>query len=230
MGGASSKTSTEIVNEAINEGLVSHIQKTASSGSGSQSLNIKGSRNVKVCNVDMYQSLELKAANEMDNETVSKMASDVQTKLEQAATAESNLFGIAPADSESNVKVSNKMKNSFKLETVQECMADLKLDQSINIESSEGINVCGVKFYQAANSINQCMNKNKSYQEAKNEAIQDIKNIADAKNASLLGSLLGSCPSFGLPPGVGCSGICCCVIIVAGLGLYFIPPMLEGDD
>lgn len=215
MGGASSKTTTEVRNEIINEAVAKNIQQTSASGTGKQTISVSGSGN-KVCKNDMNMSISVIAKADFNNELAMKTQNDITQKLKAASEASSNMFGIAPARSETNSKVSNLVKNAFTMENIQKCIGEVDTSQTIDI-SGNGNEVCENKMLAAATLVVDCVGKNTGVLDAINKVDSSVDASSKAKNQGLLESLLGGCPDFGF----GGIGTCLLVIgVMCLLGLF----------
>jgi hypothetical protein len=206
MGGASSKTTTKVTNQIINEAVAKNIQQTSASGTGKQVISVSGSGN-KVCKNDMNMSISVIAKADFNNELAMKTQNDITSKLQAASEASSNMFGLAPAKSETNSEVSNLVKNAFTMENIQKCIGEVDTSQTIDV-SGNGNEVCENKMLAAATLVVDCVGKNTGVLDAINKLDNSVDASSTAKNQGLLESLLGGCPDFGL------GGIGTCLIVI----------------
>jgi hypothetical protein len=206
MGASVSKTSVDIVNEAIVEAIVETALSSQAAIDAEQTTIISGSK-VRDSTISQSAKLSLQSLQEVkvDNELINKM----ETKIRQAAEANSVILSAAVATSSTNMK--NILSTKVGTSTILKAVAAVSLKQKTIIENSE---VTNTNVSQTADLFSKAMQTALN----NNKVAQAIVNDVDQK-ASSTTSFLGSWGMYVI--------IAIIAIIVLGVGAYF---MFSGQD
>ena len=141
---------SEIVNEVVNNIMVSNKNIVSGSVTNIQNMNINGGD--FYCNADFSQTInsEMKIVNQMDNDTRVKMLNDITTELKKKLKStfeKKSGFGAIPAGNklanEMETKVKNLLQNDIKLENINKTIAKMNNLQNMNIKDVK-LDPCGL--------------------------------------------------------------------------------------
>lgn len=141
---------SEIVNDIVNNVMVSNKNVVSGSLTNVQNMNISGGD--FYCNADFSQTInsEMKILNQMDNDTRVQMLNDITTELKKKLNSEfekKSGFGAIPAGNnlanEMETTVKNLLQNNIKLENINETIAKMNNIQNMNIKDLK-LDPCGL--------------------------------------------------------------------------------------
>lgn len=136
MGATESKTSAEIVSEAITDVLIKNVSESSGSIVGTQRVEITGT--VEDSTISQQAKLSLSALQNIKID--SSLINDMANQVKQSADANGVL--LTSTVSESDTKLQNLLKTSITNETIQKITASIELSQDILVSGKlSGSNV-----------------------------------------------------------------------------------------
>ena len=200
--GASSKSTSEVVNEIIANVTVENIKSAANNIQQTQELKIKKVRgDVNISDIDFSQYATIDTQAIQNSENMTDLKNEMYMELMNQAEAKSSglLSAVGGSKSKTETYVKNAIDNNIKQSTVQDCVSSIMQKQSLELEDIEGnVTIQAVKLDQMASSSLQCLQSSKDVVALSNELGAVVDSSASAitedpitKVAGGIGSVLG---------------------------------------
>ena len=211
--GPSTRTSIDVVNDAIANVIISNANKCSQTGAQSQVVYHSGIGLFSGASQEMTLS-----ANCVQNVTIDiNLANDIASKIQQDAKAE----GVALLDMFSNVhadaqaKLATRIQNNLKLETVQACN-QFAIQQQVSVFTGTQI---GSQDSQRTNQTMQCIQNAISNTKIANTIVNDSDQKASATSKNPLAFLTDWMAGLFSGPGIMVM-IMVLIIVVAAIYMY----------
>lgn len=136
----SSKSTTDILTQSINDAMIQSIQQCGSTSLQIQNIDVKGSGNV-LNNVQMKQAVDSVMKCASSQEAMSAMAANIANTIKQTADSQgvALLGALQGADSQTNTKIKNIVENHINMQSVQSIMSAAIQKQTISVDGSNNV-------------------------------------------------------------------------------------------
>lgn len=195
MGGANSKNSTDILNEAITNVLMQNSMNCTQAVDTTQIITIKNidinkCTNVNIGNIDQTANLSpnLKCAQQTQNsaDIMSKISDEIKQKAESVIK---NIPVASKTDAENIAKITNLVENNIDIVNIVNCAQQTTARQITNIEgikvtcpdSGGTFSINGIKQNIIANGVVDCNSKNENTVKVTNDMQALIDQSAKAE-------------------------------------------------
>lgn len=203
MGGSQSTSKVDSILKIITD--VTNVNMQSCSTDVKQSINknlvIRGSNaNVSDINMNNYATLNLKCLQKAD--VANKISKTIKNQITQLMKANSvGLLGAASrANTNSQMKVINDIKNKLTTKNIQKCAQSLSQSQSGDIiiaKSAKNVTLHKLTFDNVAKTFTNCIHTNVISNDLKTLAKLEAKQTGNAKDdTSLWATIFGSGTSF----------------------------------
>jgi hypothetical protein len=193
MGGSSSKSKSTVIAEALNEVMVSSIQRCSNETEVFQELSVKGDGNI-LSDIQMNQVYSAITSCVNKTDWVTDLQTQLEAKLKQSADAQGvALLGVlGKTSSDVDNEIRNSIKNAVNVQTLSEMVNKMKQKQSITVEGNRNV-LTRISLKQMNNNIStstqELVGSIKALNDISSDVDQKAKSVQQDPIANLLSGL-----------------------------------------
>lgn len=194
MGGTSSKSTVDMLNETAINVSSSVIQNCTGVASQQQSLDYTTAGDFVGGDINQSMTASINMSCVMNSQTQTDIASKVGAQLAQAAEAKGQavLSGLGSTTSEVATKITNRITANISNQTQQDTLAAIQQKQSVKVNAGGNITLGNVTQAQSATIVATALMQSSAYSSVINELAAHIDQTSSASEANPIAGIIDS--------------------------------------